>query len=374
MKKVLIVIGTRPEAIKMAPVYQMFKDDSNFNIKICSTGQHKEMLKQVLDFFEISPDFDLEIMRANQDLYTITSDILLGLKNIIDDFEPDYVFVHGDTSTSFAAGLASFYSKIPVCHVEAGLRTFNLSSPFPEEANRQLTSRITKFHFAPTYKAKENLIMEGVSENQICVTGNTVIDALKYGLIKLNEFESEELNDLNSILDLSKKILLVTGHRRENHGEGILNICLALKNIARTFKDICIVYPVHLNPKISSPVNELLDGVDNIKLISPLSYPTFIYLMNKSWAILTDSGGIQEEAPSIGKPVFVMRENTERPEALEAGTVKLVGTDPQVIFNEVQKLYNDIGEYNSYLKKSNPYGDGLASKRILKFLNEKISC
>ena len=377
MKKILIVFRTRPEAIKMAPVIKQLKmENEKWKIKICVTAQHREMLDQVLDIFKIKPDYDLDIMKPNQDLYDITSNILLKMKKVLDDFKPDIVLVHGDTTTTFATTLAAFYQKIDVGHVEAGLRTGNIYSPWPEEANRKLTGALAKYHFAPTNTAKENLLREGIRKENIIVTGNTVIDALFLMLEKIEKDKNlkdkiiKKLNlYFNSQLSiLNSQFILVTGHRRENFGEGFLNICNALKEIALNNPDINIIYPVHLNPNVQKPVNKILKGIKNIYLIEPLEYPEFVYLMNKSYLILTDSGGIQEEAPSLGKPVLVMRDTTERPEAIKAGTVKLVGTDKEKIINEVEKLLNDKDEYYRISKAYNPYGDGKASKKIVEFL------
>jgi len=341
MKKILIVFGTRPEAIKMAPVVKEFEKHKNLlDVKVCVTGQHREMLDQVLEFFEIVPDFDLNIMKPKQNLYDVTSNILLNIKHVLAEFCPDIVFVHGDTSTTFTASLASFYQKIDIGHVEAGLRTDNIYSPWPEEANRQLIARLATYHFAPTEKSKANLIKENIQESNIIITGNTAIDALLLTLDKINEdikFKIiERLSYLGYNLKANKKIILVTGHRRENHGEGFIRICTALKKIAIYNPSIDIVYPVHLNPNVQKPVNEILSGLRNIYLIEPLKYQEFVYIMDKSYFVITDSGGIQEEAPSLGKPVLVMRDTTERPEAVEAGTVKLVGTDVALIVSESQ--------------------------------------
>ena len=377
MKKVLIVFGTRPEAIKMAPlIKELEKNQDIFDIKVCVTAQHREMLDQVLDIFDIEPDYDLDIMKPNQDLYDITSNILLKIRDVLNDFKPNIVLVHGDTATTFATTLASFYQKIDVGHVEAGLRTGNIYSPWPEEANRKLTAALAKYHFAPTKSAKENLLKEGIKEENIIVTGNTVIDALFLMLEKIekdNNLKEKILNKFQQIFNsqlsiLNSQFILVTGHRRENFGKGFLNICNALKEIALNNPEINIIYPVHLNPNVRKPVNEILKGVKNIYLIEPLEYPEFVYLMSKSYLILTDSGGIQEEAPSLGKPVLVMRENTERPEAVDAGTVKLVGTNKEKIVKEVENLLKNKIEYDKMSKAINPYGDGKASERIINFL------
>ncbi len=371
MKKNLIVFGTRPEAIKMAPLVLDFLKHPNYKTLVCVTAQHREMLDQVLDFFEIKPDFDLNIMKPNQNLYQLTADIILKMKGVLEKTKPDYVYVHGDTTTSMVAGIASFYSGAKVCHVEAGLRTFNKQYPFPEEFNRQLTGKIANYHFAPTQTAKENLLKEGIADKSILVTGNTVIDALMTGVEKVNSplFSNTEIDKLKTKLTLKKRIILVTGHRRENHGEGLTNICLALKEIALRNKDVQIVYPVHLNPNVKKPVSQLLQDIPNIILTKPLGYPAFLWLMEKTYFIITDSGGIQEEAPSLGKPVLVTRTTTERPEAVEAGTVKLVGTNKNKILKEAQKLLDDFKSYKEKSKLHNPYGDGKATKRIINFIN-----
>jgi len=372
MKKILIIFGTRPEAIKMAPLVKEFlKHPKQFETKVCITAQHREMLDQVMDFFEINADYDLNLMKPNQNLYSLTGDILNGLKPVLEEFKPDYVFVHGDTTTTMASSIAAFYSGAKVCHVEAGLRTHNKWSPFPEEMNRQITGRITDIHFAPTKASKENLLQENINKNQIDVTGNTVIDALLESVAKVDEIENTEIATLKTIIDSSKRIILVTGHRRENHGQGFINICKALKQIAEENSNTQIIYPVHLNPNVQKPVYELLGKVDNIQLIAPLSYPAFVWLMNKSYLIITDSGGVQEEAPSLGKPVLVMRDTTERPEAVNAGTVILVGTDTEKIVVETSKLLNNKEWYSKMSALHNPYGDGKACKRIVEFIMEK---
>ncbi len=364
-KKILIVFGTRPEAIKMAPVVKEFqKHSADFDTKVCVTAQHREMLDQVLDFFEITPDYDLDLMQKNQTLSSLTASIIESFSKVVDEFKPDYVYVHGDTTTTFAASLCSFYAGAKVCHVEAGLRTFNKKAPFPEEINRQLTGRLADYHFAPTERAEKNLLKEGVSKDRVFVTGNTVIDALLYSVNRVDSIEIEEIEFLKNLIDENKKIVLVTGHRRENFGEGFLNICTALKELSKS-SEIQIIYPVHLNPNVKTPVYEMLAGIDNIKLVRPLPYEAFIWLMNKSYIIITDSGGIQEEAPSLGKPVLVMREATERPEAVEAGTVILVGTNSKKIVKECVSLIENENRYESMSKAHNPYGDGLASKKII---------
>jgi UDP-N-acetylglucosamine 2-epimerase (non-hydrolysing) len=373
MKKFLIVFGTRPEAIKMAPLVKTFQNHKEFETKVCVTAQHREMLDQVLDLFNIKPDFDLDIMKANQDLYDITANILRGMKEVFKEYCPDTVFVHGDTTTTFAVSLAAFYEKISVAHIEAGLRTGDIYSPWPEEANRKLTSQLTAYHFAPTEQSRENLLQENVTPNSIAVTGNTVIDALFL-------MRDRIINDLEFAKDIVEKVpislgersyILVTGHRRENFGQGFINICEALKQVALEKPDIDIIYPVHLNPNVRAPVNELLNDIPNIHLIEPMQYEVFIYLMMHSKLIITDSGGVQEEAPSLGKPVLVMRDTTERPEAVEAGTVKLVGTDPEKIVSETLILLDDTDAYNAMAKAHNPYGDGHACQRVVDFMKEQ---
>jgi len=360
-KKLFFIFGTRPEAIKMAPLIKEFQKHDEFDVKVCVTAQHRQMLDQVLALFDIKPDFDLNLMKPNQDLYDITSNVLLGLRDIYKSYLPDMVFVHGDTTTTFGASLASFYQKIPVAHIEAGLRTYDIYSPFPEEINRQLTSKIASFHFAPTKVAKDNLLKEGIDESKIIVTGNTVIDAL---LEVVKKLENKKI-DIDGYAVGSRKFILVTGHRRENFGEGFLNICQALKDVALANPDIDIVYPVHLNPNVQKPVYEILDSVQNIYLIKPLDYEPFVYLMSKSFFIVTDSGGVQEEAPSLGKPVLVMRDTTERPEAVRAGTVKLVGTNKELIVSEMTNLLNDNEIYKTMSEAHNPYGDGKACMKIV---------
>jgi len=371
MKKILIVFGTRPEAIKMAPLIKEFETHSSqFDMKLCVTAQHRQMLDQVLDLFEIKPHYDLNIMQSGQTLNGITSQILIQIKPVLEDFKPDLVLVHGDTATTFAASLASYYEKIDVGHVEAGLRTGNLYSPWPEEANRKLTGVITKYHYAPTETSKQNLLDEGVAGPSILVTGNTVIDALLMvkDKIKHTNVLKTELSNKFSFLDESKRLILVTGHRRESFGGGFERICEALAITAKKYPDIQILYPMHLNPNVREPVNRILGGVENIFLIEPQEYLPFIYLMDRSHIILTDSGGIQEEAPSLGKPVLVMRDTTERPEAVDAGTVKLVGTNVEVITSTISKLLDNEEAYNVMSYAHNPYGDGNASTRIIKSL------
>lgn len=375
MKKVLLVFGTRPEAIKMAPLAIRLKElTKDFETKVCVTGQHREMLDQVLNLFELEPDFDLNLMKKGQTLADITSGVLKGLESVFDSWTPDIVLVHGDTATTFAASLAAYYHKIEVGHVEAGLRTGNIYSPWPEEANRRLTGILTTYHFAPTQNSFDNLIKENTAPSSIVITGNTVIDALLTVRNKiLNDDELiASFKDKFSILDESKKLILVTGHRRENFGQGFRDICSALAKIAKKHADVQIVYPVHLNPNVQEPVNELLSGIDNIKLIEPQDYLPFVYLMDRSYLILTDSGGIQEEAPSLGKPVLVMRDTTERPEAVEAGTVKLVGTNPSKIEDSVNELIENKELYKTMQRAHNPYGDGNACEKIVNFLKYNL--
>jgi UDP-N-acetylglucosamine 2-epimerase (non-hydrolysing) len=372
MKKILHVFGTRPEAIKMAPLIRAFKGSSHFESRVCVTAQHREMLDQVLDLFEIVPDYDLNLMKTGQTLTDITTAILTNLKPILVDFKPDLLLVHGDTATTFAASLAAYYEKIDVGHVEAGLRTGDMYSPWPEEINRKLTGGIAKVHFAPTETAKNNLINEGVSSAQIFVTGNTIIDALISVKDKIY-CDKELATDLSSNfpnIDFTKKIILITGHRRENFGDGFENICQAISQLARDRQDVEFVYPVHLNPNVQSPVKKYLSEYKNIHLISPVEYLPFVYLMTNSEIILTDSGGIQEEAPSLGKPVLVMRDTTERPEAVAAGTVKLVGTNKLKIYKQVCRLLDDKSEYLKMSTANNPFGDGLASQKIISSLEK----
>ncbi|WP_317043060.1 non-hydrolyzing UDP-N-acetylglucosamine 2-epimerase [Nonlabens tegetincola] len=362
--KCLVVFGTRPEAIKMAPLVKEMQRTESVSCKVCVTAQHREMLDQVLEFFEINPDYDLNLMKPNQNLYGLTADIIRELKSVLEDFNPDFVFVHGDTTTTMATSIASFYNQSRVCHVEAGLRTFNKWSPFPEEMNRQIAGRISDLHFAPTQTSANNLLSENVDSSKIIITGNTVIDALIGSVEKVNEKPSELIQQLDEKLN-GRDLILVTGHRRENHGQGFNNICEALKNIALAKPEIEIVYPVHLNPKVQEPVNRILSDVSNITLIDPLAYQDFIWMMNRSKIIITDSGGVQEEAPSLGKPVLVMRDTTERPEAVEAGTVILVGTDPELIYKEAIDLLDNEERFNKMSALHNPYGDGKACKRIV---------
>ncbi|WP_417236825.1 non-hydrolyzing UDP-N-acetylglucosamine 2-epimerase [Bizionia paragorgiae] len=373
MKKNLIIFGTRPEAIKMAPLVKEFlKHSDTFNTKVCITAQHREMLDQVLSFFEITPEYDLDLMKPNQNLYTLTADIITNLKPILEDFKPDFVYVHGDTTTTMAASIAAFYSGAKVCHIEAGLRTFNKRSPFPEEVNRSIAGVISDYHFSPTPTSQQNLLNENIKKDTIVVTGNTVIDALQFSAAKVTSktYSDTEIDRLTEVVDSSKKLVLVTGHRRENHGQGFINICSALKDIAVQNNDVQIIYPVHLNPNVQKPVYELLEGISNIHLINPLSYPAFVWLMGKSYLIITDSGGVQEEAPSLGKPVLVMRNTTERPEAVEAGTVCLVGTNKDKIVTEANRLLNNTEAYSAMSTLHNPYGDGASCKRIVEFISK----
>jgi UDP-N-acetylglucosamine 2-epimerase (non-hydrolysing) len=372
--KTLCIFGTRPEAIKMAPVALALAADEHFEAKVCVTGQHREMLDQVLNLFKIKPNYDLNIMKPGQDLTDVTCSILQGLKNILDEFKPDVILVHGDTATTFAASLAAYYQQIPIAHVEAGLRTGNIYSPWPEEGNRKLTGAIANIHFAPTETSKNNLLREGINQDDIIVTGNTVVDALidVVALLDRDKKLNAEASSPSSFLDYNRKIILVTGHRRESFGEGFDRICTSLVEIAQQHPDVDIVYPVHLNPNVREPVNRLLSGINNIHLIEPLDYLPFVHLMSRSYIILTDSGGIQEEAPSLGKPVLVMRDTTERPEAVAAGTVKLVGTDSINIVRELNKLLLDKTEYERMSYAHNPYGDGHACERILGSLIERF--
>lgn len=375
----MLVFGTRPEAIKMCPLVKEFqKNPQDFETIVCVTGQHREMLDQVLNFFEVTPDYDLNIMKQGQDLYDVTSRVLLGLRDVIKEVHPDVVLVHGDTTSSTATALAAFYQQIPVAHIEAGLRTYNIYSPWPEEINRQLTSRIASYNFAPTTLSKSNLLKENVKEESIIVTGNTVIDALYMVVDKIkNDKElDKELEDnlLNAGYDVKrlsngKKLVLITGHRRENFGDGFINMCTAIKDLTEKYRDVDFVYPMHLNPNVRKPIHEVfgenLSNLSNMFFIEPLDYLNFVHLMEKCNIILTDSGGIQEEAPGLGKPVLVMRDTTERPEALDAGTVKLVGTSYEKITNEVSRLLDDQEYFDKMSKAVNPYGDGLACGRVV---------
>ena len=369
-KTIMLVFGTRPEAIKMAPIVKFLKQDKRFVCKVCVTGQHRQMLDTVLSLFDIVPDYDLDIMKSNQTLSTVTSSILQGLENIFSKNKPDIVLVHGDTATTMATTLSSYFHQIPVAHVEAGLRTGNLYSPWPEEGNRKVTGAIANIHFAPTQYAKSNLLKENISESTITITGNTVIDALFLVSDIINK-DSDMVASMHNIfpfLSDRKKMVLVTGHRRENFGSGFENICFAIKKVANEYPEMQFVYPVHLNPQVQKPVNELLSNVDNIFLIEPQDYLPFVYLMGRSYFILTDSGGIQEEAPSLGKPVLVMRDTTERPEAVDAGTVKLVGTEIESIYSNMKMLIEDQSVYSSMALAHIPYGDGNASLNIIRVL------
>lgn len=378
-KKIMLVFGTRPEAIKMAPLVKAFQSyPQDFDTIVCVTGQHREMLDQVLSIFDIRPDYDLNIMKQGQDLYDVTSKVLVGMRDVLKEVQPHVVLVHGDTTTSTAAALAAFYQQIPVGHVEAGLRTHNIYSPWPEEMNRQITSRIASYNFSPTTLSRQNLLDEGVVADRIFVTGNTVIDALH---MVVNKIKCD--NGLSQILEKQifahgydmgrisqdRRMVLITGHRRENFGEGFIHICKAIQTLSQRFPNVDFVYPMHLNPNVRKPIHEVfgeqLDGLGNMFFIEPLEYVEFVYLMEKSSIVLTDSGGIQEEAPGLGKPVLVMRDTTERPEALEAGTVKLVGTDFNKIVTEVSMLLEDDNAYEKMSKAVNPYGDGMACGRIV---------
>jgi len=377
--KILSVFGTRPEAIKMAPLVKALAADDYFESRVAVTAQHREMLDQVLKLFEIQPDYDLNLMRAGQDLYDVTAGALLGLRDVLKDFRPDLILVHGDTTTTLSASLAAFYQQIPVGHVEAGLRTGNMYSPWPEEANRVLTGRLAALHFAPTERNQKALLSEDISLEKIKITGNTVIDALQW-VVKKIENSSEMKISIRSILEqaglentiIDKRYVLITGHRRENFGEGFENICKALSSLAKVNPETHFIYPVHLNPNVQEPVKRLLGGLNNIHLIAPLSYEPFVYLMQHAYLVLTDSGGVQEEAPGLGKPVLVMRDTTERPEAVDAGTVKLVGTHYQAITLAVQELLDDPKIYQQMSRANNPYGDGFASQRIIDFIKENF--
>ena len=376
--KVLLVFGTRPEAIKMSPLVKALQADSYFDARVAVTAQHREMLDQVLALFSLDPDYDLDIMRPGQDLYDVTSKVLLGLRDVLADFKPDLVLVHGDTATTFAGTLAAFYQQIPVGHVEAGLRTGELYSPWPEEANRRLTGALAQWHFAPTERNKRALLAEGVTEERLLVTGNTVIDALQW-VVKMITDSPALLEQIKSALVAAglgvgvtdKRFVLVTGHRRENFGSGFESICRALRDLAEKNPETHFIYPVHLHPNVLEPVQRLLDGLCNVHLIAPLSYEPFVFLMQKAYLVLTDSGGVQEEAPGLGKPVLVMRDSTERPEAIEAGTVRLVGTDSSVIRDAVQELLDDVAVHQRMSQAHNPYGDGKACDRIVEFLKQQ---
>lgn len=370
--KVLVCFGTRPEAIKMASIVQKLKGSPSFQLKVCVTAQHREMLDQVLNFFEIVPDYDLDIMKENQTLNELCGRIFTKIDSVLQDNNPDVVLVHGDTTTSSVCAWAAFHRGIKIAHVEAGLRTFDKLSPFPEELNRQITSRICDYHFAPTSQSEQNLLNENIRQESILVTGNTVIDSLLWAAEKLDSgYTNSKIAELKSVLNFNKKIILVTGHRRENFGEGFLSICKALAYLAQN-NDIEIVYPVHLNPQVQKPVMELLSGISNIHLIAPLDYPSFIWMMQNSYVIITDSGGVQEEAPSLGKPVLVMRETTERPEAVSEGTVILVGTNADKIIAEAQNLLYNEGDYEKMSRAHNPYGDGKAASRIIEYLENHV--
>ena len=372
--KVLTVFGTRPEAIKMAPVVLALQTSTTLESRVCVTAQHRQMLDQVLGLFKITPDYDLDLMRPNQDLYDITSRILLGLRDVLDDYQPDLVLVHGDTTTCFAASLAAFYKQIPIGHVEAGLRTGDMQAPFPEEANRSLVGRIARLNFAPTESSQANLQRENVASDSITVTGNTVIDALLWVKSRLAEYDDAVWREavtprvFERLQDADRKLILITGHRRENFGQGFVDLCTAIKLLAEAHSDWEFVYPVHLNPNVQKPVFDILSGLDNVSLIDPQDYLPFTWLMNRSSLILTDSGGIQEEAPSLGKPVLVMRSVTERPEAVDAGTVRLVGTDQQAIVEHVEAVMMDDAVYQAMSKAHNPYGDGQAAGRIVEVI------
>ncbi len=386
----MLVFGTRPEAIKVAPLVKEFqKHTDRFETIVCVTGQHREMLDQVLHLFDIKPDYDLNIMKQGQDLYDVTARVLTGLRDVYSESKPDVVFVHGDTTTSMAAALAAFYQQIPVAHIEAGLRTHNIYSPWPEEMNRQITSRISVYNLAPTALGKENLLKEGVDESTITITGNTVIDALYLVLDKIKSDKSlqseikatlinsglpgEMVEDFTSPLPNKRKLVLITGHRRENFGDGFINMCNAIKTLTEKYPEVDFIYPMHLNPNVRKPIKEIFGEsvINNIHFIEPLEYLPFVYLMNQSTLVLTDSGGIQEEAPGLGKPVLVMRDTTERPEAVEAGTVKLVGTNYDLIVSETSRLLDDEEYYNTMSQANNPYGDGQACERIIEFIGDK---
>lgn len=382
MTRVLLVFGTRPEAVKMAPLAARFRAGGEaFVTRVCVTAQHRSMLDQILDAFEIRPDYDLDIMTSGQDLYDITTHVLAGIRPVLADFEPDLVLIQGDTTTTFVTALAAYYEQIDVGHVEAGLRTRNVYSPFPEEMNRQLTTRLAKYHFAPTPLNRDNLLAEDVDAANIAVTGNTVIDAL---LMVVDRLENDRRRRASvvaniaaaglppAVLEAGRRIVLVTGHRRESFGAGFINICDAIRALAERYGDVEMVYPVHLNPNVREPVNRILSGIDNVHLIEPVAYEEFVHLMSKAHILLTDSGGIQEEAPALGKPVLVMRENTERPEAVEAGTARLVGTDRAAIVAGVEGLLEDTTSYRRMAGATNPYGDGTAAEQIVEFLSTRL--
>lgn len=371
-KKILVVFGTRPEAIKMAPVVKHLHQNGYFEVKICVTAQHREMLDQVLEFFNIIPDYDLNLMRPNQNLNQLTASLISALGKVVEEFQPNCVLVHGDTTTCMAASITAFYAGCKIGHIEAGLRTHNKFAPYPEEINRKIAASVTDFHFSPTDTAKKNLLKENYAEDSIIVTGNTVIDGLFLAISKIKSQQFKSIDSLKNKFNDKARIILITGHRRENFGEGFLNICCAIKTIANNNPDITIVYPVHLNPNVQQPVKEILGRVENVILIEPQPYEAFVWLMNKAYIIITDSGGVQEEAPSLGKPVLVMRETTERPEAVEAGTVVLVGTNPDKIIQECEKLLTNPSYYQKMSETINPYGDGKASHRIVKYLTENL--
>jgi len=373
-KKILVVFGTRPEAIKMAPLVKRLQEQNQWDARLCVTAQHREMLDQVLELFELEPEFDLDVMEPAQTLPRLCSKVLLGLEQVFQDFRPDVIFVHGDTLTTLAASLAAYFHQIPVAHVEAGLRTGNIYSPWPEEGNRKLAAGVTRWHFAPTEQSRQNLLKENVDPKSIYTTGNTVIDALFEVTEKLenNYNKRTALEQQFPFTTLNKPVLLVTGHRRESFGDGFKNICLALQRLAKERPDLQIVYPVHLNPNVQEPVNSTLAGIPNVHLLEPLDYEPFVFLMNRATLILTDSGGIQEEAPSLGKPVLVMRETTERPEAVDAGTVKLTGTCQETIYSEVMRLLDDSDWYQTMSRAHNPYGDGKACQRIIDVLVKEL--
>jgi UDP-N-acetylglucosamine 2-epimerase (non-hydrolysing) len=375
VKKLLAVFGTRPEAIKMSPVVVALNKSRHFEVKVCVTAQHRQMLDQVLGLFDIIPDYDLNLMRPGQDLTAITQGVLGGVREILQGWKPNKILVHGDTTTTFSASLAAFYEKIPVAHIEAGLRTGNIYSPWPEEMNRRLTSVIATQHFAPTERARENLLRESIPSNSIHVTGNTVVDALLDAVARIRESPGLQASFRKCFpfLDEKRKLILVTGHRRESFGEGIEHLCQALRKLGSR-EDLQILYPVHLNPNIREPVYRILEGCSRIHLIEPQDYLPFVYLMERAFLIVTDSGGIQEEAPSLGKPVLVTRDTTERPEAIEAGTVKLVGTNADRIVSEVQMLLDNPAVYEQMACAHNPYGDGHAAERITKILTKEIAC
>lgn len=371
-KKNLVVFGTRPEALKMIPLIKSLnKNSSYFKTKVCVTAQHRDMLDQVLETFDVVPDYDLDIMSKNQNLSSITSKILIKFENVLNDYKPDLVFVHGDTTTTLAVSISCFYNKVKVAHVEAGLRTFNLKSPWPEEFNRQVTSKITNIHFAPTDNSKNNLIDEKVPQENILVTGNTIIDTLYLALDLINKKNLNIDIESNFNFDFSKKNILITAHRRENFGEGILNICKAIQVLSKKYKDFNFIYPVHLNPNIKNTVEKKISNLHNVFLIEPLNYLEFVYIMSKSFIILTDSGGVQEEAPSLNIPVLVMRDTTERPEAVDFNKVKLVGTDTEKIINEVDNLIKNETYYDSFTQNVNPYGDGRAAEKIVEFIKNR---